>query len=273
MKFGVGQSVTRKEDDALLRGAGRYVADHAPANLRMPWFCARRTRMRVFASPMWRRPGRCTAWRSCSPARRPSRLAICRAKAKCRTPRLMSRLIRCSCKTKCVTSATLSPLWSRIRSSAREDAAEAIAIDWEPLPHVVGAAAALESGAPLVWSDKKGNLAFETHLGDADATARAFAQATQTVTFTVVNQRLVTNYLDTRGVIAEYDSALERFTLTLGSQGSHAVRDVLCGAVLKIPPRKCAWSRPMSAAASGLNCFPTANMRWRLWPRVNFDDR
>ena len=30
MKFGIGQSVTRKEDDALLRGAGRYVADHAP---------------------------------------------------------------------------------------------------------------------------------------------------------------------------------------------------------------------------------------------------
>ena len=29
MKFGVGQSVTRKEDDPLLRGHGRYVADHA----------------------------------------------------------------------------------------------------------------------------------------------------------------------------------------------------------------------------------------------------
>ncbi|MEA2907913.1 MAG: aerobic carbon-monoxide dehydrogenase large subunit [Alphaproteobacteria bacterium] len=30
-KFGIGQAVTRKEDDALLRGEGRYVADHAPA--------------------------------------------------------------------------------------------------------------------------------------------------------------------------------------------------------------------------------------------------
>src|SRR4029453_7243085 len=30
MKFGTGQPVTRKEDDAFLRGAGRYVADHAP---------------------------------------------------------------------------------------------------------------------------------------------------------------------------------------------------------------------------------------------------
>jgi aerobic carbon-monoxide dehydrogenase large subunit len=31
MKFGFGQSLTRKEDDSLLRGAGRYVADVAPA--------------------------------------------------------------------------------------------------------------------------------------------------------------------------------------------------------------------------------------------------
>jgi aerobic carbon-monoxide dehydrogenase large subunit len=30
-KFGVGQPVRRKEDDALLRGAGRYVADRAPS--------------------------------------------------------------------------------------------------------------------------------------------------------------------------------------------------------------------------------------------------
>ena len=31
MKFGVGQPLTRKEDDTLLRGAGRYIADVAPA--------------------------------------------------------------------------------------------------------------------------------------------------------------------------------------------------------------------------------------------------
>src|SRR5712671_7343617 len=31
MKFGISQPLTRKEDDALLRGAGRYVADVAPA--------------------------------------------------------------------------------------------------------------------------------------------------------------------------------------------------------------------------------------------------
>src|SRR5258708_24745153 len=33
IKFGVGQAVTRLEDDALVRGAGHYVADYAPAGL------------------------------------------------------------------------------------------------------------------------------------------------------------------------------------------------------------------------------------------------
>jgi carbon-monoxide dehydrogenase large subunit len=30
MKFGFGKPMTRKEDDALTRGAGHYVADYAP---------------------------------------------------------------------------------------------------------------------------------------------------------------------------------------------------------------------------------------------------
>ena len=30
MKFGFGQPLTRKEDDPLLRGAGRYIADVSP---------------------------------------------------------------------------------------------------------------------------------------------------------------------------------------------------------------------------------------------------
>ena len=44
--------------------------------------------------------------------------------------------------------------------------------------------------------------------------------------------------LDTRGVVAECEG--ERITLTLSSQGSHAVRDVLCNDVLNMPADKTA---------------------------------
>ena len=54
---------------------------------------------------------------------------------------------------------------------------------------------------------------------------RPSPSAAHVVELTIVNQRLVTNYLDTRGVVAEYDG--ERYTLTLGSQGSHVIRDII----------------------------------------------
>jgi carbon-monoxide dehydrogenase large subunit len=71
---------------------------------------------------------------------------------------------------------------------------------------------------------------------DAAATKEAFAKAAKVVELTIVNQRLVTNYLDTRGVVAEYDGS--RYTLTLGSQGSHIIRDIIAGDVMKLPPDK-----------------------------------
>ena len=117
-----------------------------------------------------------------------------------------------------------------------------MSIDWQPLPHVIGAIAALKPGAPQVWPDRPGNLAFETAVGDAKATRDVFAKAAHNVEITLVNQRLVTNYLDTRGVIAEYDG--ERYTLTLGSQGSHVIRDIICGDVLKIAARQDARHHP-----------------------------
>ncbi len=42
-----------------------------------------------------------------------------------------------------------------------KDAAEAIAIDWEPLPHVIGVGEALKPGAPLVWPGQTDNIVFE----------------------------------------------------------------------------------------------------------------
>jgi carbon-monoxide dehydrogenase large subunit len=135
-----------------------------------------------------------------------------------------------------------------------KDAAEAIAVDWQPLPHVIGAEAALKPGAPLVWKDRPGNLAFVTEAGDAQATKAAFAQAAKTVALTIINQRLVTNYMDTRGVIAEFDG--KRITLTLGSQGSHIIRDIMCNDVLKIPPDRMRVITPDVGGGFGTKLFP-----------------
>jgi carbon-monoxide dehydrogenase large subunit len=65
---------------------------------------------------------------------------------------------------------------------------------------------------------------------------------------------LVTNYLDTRGVVAEYDG--ERYTLTLGSQGSHVIRDIIAGAVMNLPPDKMRVVTPDVGGGFGTKLFP-----------------
>ena len=111
-----------------------------------------------------------------------------------------------------------------------------------------------EAGAPQVWPDRPGNLAFEVAFGDAAATKDAFAKAAHVVELKLVNQRLVTNYLDTRGVVAEYDG--DRYTLTLGSQGSHVIRDIIGGDVLKLPPEKMRVITPDVGGGFGTKLFP-----------------
>ncbi|MFY9788762.1 MAG: molybdopterin cofactor-binding domain-containing protein, partial [Pseudolabrys sp.] len=105
-----------------------------------------------------------------------------------------------------------------------------------------------------VWDDRPENLAFETKAGDAQATKEVFARAAHIVELTIVNQRLVTNYLDTRGVVAEYDG--ERYSLTLSSQGSHIIRNIIGGAVMNLPPDKMRVVTPDVGGGFGTKLFP-----------------
>ena len=254
MKFGFGQAVTRKEDDALLRGHGHYVADVAPAAtlhavvLRSPHAHARfrivdLERARALPGVRLILTGADTA--ALGPLPTPGVLEGVDIPVPFYPILTRDEVRHVGDSIAFVVADTLAQA---------KDAAEAIEVDWQPLPHVVGALAALEKGAALVWPDRPGNVVFETAVGDERATKEAFAQAARTVTLTIVNQRLVTNYLDTRGVIAEHDGS--RYTLTLGSQGSHIIRDIVAGAVLRIPPEKMRVITPDVGGGFGTKLFP-----------------
>jgi aerobic carbon-monoxide dehydrogenase large subunit len=254
MKFGIGQAMRRKEDDALLRGAGTYIADVTPAGtlhavvLRSPHAHARFQ----FADLATGRamPGVrlvLTADDISDLGSMPTPGVI---------PDLPTVIPPYLVLAKDVVRHVGDAVAFIVADTldAAKDAAEAISIDWQPQLHIIGAVAALKSGAPQVWPDRPGNLAFETAVGDKKATRDAFAKAARTVEISLVNQRLVTNYIDTRGVIAEHDG--DRYTLTLGSQGSHIVRDILCADVLKIPPDKMRVITPDVGGGFGTKLFP-----------------
>ena len=109
-----------------------------------------------------------------------------------------------------------------------QDAAELIAVDYEAQDAAADTATALDPATPLVWPELGSNRAFFHHFGDAEAAAAAFAVAHKVTRIAFRNNRLVSNYMEARAAIGQWDAAGERFTLTTGSQGVHSLQRVLC---------------------------------------------
>ena len=252
-KFGFGQPLTRKEDAAFVTGAGHYVADFMPqgtlhaAVLRSPHAHARfriSDLERVRAMPGVRLVLTGAEVAHLKPLPTPG--VIPGPEINIPPYPILARDV-----VKHVGDSIAFVVANTVEQA--KDAAEAIALDWDELPHVIGAIEALKPGAPQVWPDRP-NLSFETTMGDESATKAAFASAERVVTTTIINQRLVTNYMDTRGVLAEYDG--ERYTLTCSSQGAHIIRDIIGCVVMGLPPDKMRVITPDVGGGFGTKLFP-----------------
>ena len=90
---------------------------------------------------------------------------------------------------------------------AAEDAAEAVAVDYEPLPSVCDPRAALAPGAPLVHERFGSNLVFDIERGNREKTESALAGAAKIVALDLRNSRLAANPLEPRAYLCEYDAA------------------------------------------------------------------
>jgi carbon-monoxide dehydrogenase large subunit len=253
-KFGFGQSALRKEDEALLRGRGHYIADAAPGEtlhavvLGSPHAHAR---FRLDAATARKIPGVqlvLTAAETDDLSPLPCTVELPNTKLDVPPYLILSRD-----EARHVGDAIAFVVADTLEQA--KDAAEAIAVNWEELPHVTDVTAALKAGAPLVWPRHHDNVVFDLTLGDKAATDQAFAEAANIVSLTLVNQRVVANYLDTRGVVADYDTATDRVTLTLSSQGPHAIRDVLVQ-VLNLPSETLRVMTPDVGGGFGTKLFP-----------------
>ncbi|WP_421722973.1 xanthine dehydrogenase family protein molybdopterin-binding subunit [Bauldia sp.] len=134
-------------------------------------------------------------------------------------------------------------------------AAEAIEVDYDALPAVVDMHRALEGGSPQVWPDFDSNVAFTCARGGKGATDAAMLRAAKISRIEIVNNRLVANYMEPRGVIAEYDPEADRYTITLGTQGGHGMRDRIAKDILKIPSNKVRVITPDVGGGFGTKAF------------------
>ncbi len=117
-----------------------------------------------------------------------------------------------------------------------EDARELVVVDWEELPGVGDAEAAIAAGAPLLYDGWDDNVAatYEAEIGDVEA---AIADADVVVTERFEIGRLFACPLEGRGAVAEWDEGIGELTLWTSTQGPHIARDYLSW-VLGLPEHR-----------------------------------
>lgn len=239
-KFGVGASALRKEDDALIKGKGRFTDDvkregalHAYV-LRSPQAAGGFTINSVEDAKT--APGVHLVLTAADVAH----LGPVKCQARARQPNGEEHPVRdipllADGKVHYVGDAVAFIVADSLRQA--QDAAELIDVDFDPEDAQADLATALDEGVPLVWPELGSNQVYLHEKGDRAATAKAFEAARHVTTIEFVNNRLVSNYMEPRACLAEWDEEAG-FTLTVGSQGVHSMRDALAKYVFDMDPEK-----------------------------------
>jgi carbon-monoxide dehydrogenase large subunit len=124
-----------------------------------------------------------------------------------------------------------------------QDAADKVSVNYEELDAVTDLKAAIAPGAPQLYSEAPNNIAFDWSApADADgkltaAIDKIFSEAAHVVKVELVNQRLVVASLEPRSATASYDAGANIYTLRTGTQGVAGIRLGMAG-VLNIKPEE-----------------------------------
>ncbi|HEY6831826.1 MAG TPA: xanthine dehydrogenase family protein molybdopterin-binding subunit [Pseudolabrys sp.] len=100
------------------------------------------------------------------------------------------------------------------------DAAEAVSVVYDELPFVIHSEDGMKPGAPAVWDEVPNNILVDTHFGDAEGTARAFAQAAYVVTMDSDIGRVTGAPIEPRATVGNYDAGTGHYTLYTGGGGA-----------------------------------------------------
>ena len=219
---GLRQRNARIEDPALLRGAGRYIADlvlpdmlHA-AFLRSSHAHARIARLDLDAARAV--PGVVAVYDSAAllPALTGPRMPLGFPSSTLQrdiTPWVLSD------REVAFVGEAIAMVVARTRAIA-EDAIALIEVDYDPLPVVHDLQQAVDPGSPRVRSEAESNIAERFRVGFGDVTA-AFASADHCFAETLSVHRGAAHPMECRGVLARFDPISQGVTLWTSTQMAH----------------------------------------------------
>ena len=258
-KFGIGQAVRRVEDQRFLTGKGRYTDDITVAGqkwlyvLRSPHGHADILSLDVDAARA--APGvvgvlTAADMEAANVGPLPVEGVPPAADGKSPTPPY--RPVLAKDRVRYVGEPVAAVIAETLAQA--KDAAELIEVDYRDLPAVALPAEAVKPGAPQLHDTAPGNVLVHWFLGDRAKVDAAFAQAHKVVTIDLINNRLVPTAMEPRGAIAAFDPASQRYTLTIGCQGVHKMREWASKA-LHVEPEKIHVLSPDVGGGFGMRFF------------------
>ncbi|HEX4079261.1 MAG TPA: xanthine dehydrogenase family protein molybdopterin-binding subunit [Rhizomicrobium sp.] len=257
MKFGMGQSVRRKEDVRFVTGCGQYTDDlHFPGEgfacfVRSPHAHARI--LSIDSEDALAAPGVLGVLthgdvEGFGAAPMPSMAPLVSRDGS--HPKASPKPLLARDRVTFVGEAVAMVVAESYAQA--KDAAELVAVEYDPLA-ASGTLDAAPAGAQI-WESAPGNLVFDWAAGNAEACAQAFAGAAHKVSLEVVQNRVCANPMETRNAIGLYDREGETFTLHTGSQGAGGVRDRVAR-VLNLPLDKLRVLTPDVGGGFGMKGF------------------
>ena len=131
-----------------------------------------------------------------------------------------------------------------------EDAAELVAIEWEPLPAVGDQLQAIAPGAPVIHAELGDNLAFDFSLEKGEP-GKAFAEADIVIEEELRFERQMAVTLETRGLIADFNPGDGSLTVIHGHQSPFQMQEVF-SRHLNIPEHKIRVTAPDIGGGFGM---------------------
>ncbi len=260
MASGIGAAERRKEDDRFLSGRGRYVDDldlprqaHGHV-VRSPHAHARIHEIGTAAAAAM--PGVRAIFTAADLAESGIGPIPCVMRPKnadgsdCATPPrpvLAAETVR-------MVGDPIAFVVAESPEQAR-DAADAVAVSYEPLPAVTEAEAALQADAPRLHAAVPGNLCVDWEIGERAAVNEALARAAHRVSIETRNQRLTGCPMEPRAALGSFDAGSGVYTLITGTQGVHLLRKILARDVLKLPARRVRVVTPDVGGAFGVKLW------------------
>src|SRR6266436_5908545 len=260
-QFGIGQPVRRVEDRRFVTGRGRYLDDlNRPRQayafmLRSPHAHARIRAVDTTAAAM-SAPGVLAVYTEEHLARDGLGTIPCLSAVINRdgSPSVMPLHPAIARDRVRHVGDTVAMVVAESVAAAR-DAAELIAVDYEPLAAAVDTGHALDPGQPQVWDEAPGNLSFDWEVGDGAAVGQAMTGARHRIVLELVNNRVIVNSMEPRGAIGEYDPGEDAYTLWSSTQGSQFLRNLLAESVFKIPENRIRVVTPDVGGGFGMKLF------------------